>query len=356
MKMKKMTAAALSLCMLAGGVMYDIPAVNDFSASAALISTYCFTFDTETGVLTLRGNVNDAVIRNLYEKKDVKKITAEEGTVLPADCSQLFGDDIRNDYINSFSSCTSIDLSNADTSNVIYASNMFAGCSSLTSLDISGFDTGNIKSMSNMFAGCTALTSLDVSGFDTSNVTNMSGMFYLCYSLASLDVSGFDTSSVKSMSYMFAGCVSLGSLDLSGFDTGSAEHLSDMFAGCSSLSDLTLGDDFREITKDHRLFSGGGWANADSPDEIISGTGDYAEFTNTGKNTYIRRPASTDLPGDISGDGFITVADIVLLQKWLLQSPGTKLPSWENADICSDGVIDVFDLIALKQLIVSTAE
>lgn len=38
-----------------------------------------------------------------------------------------------------------------------------------------------------------------------------------------------------------------------------------------------------------------------------------------------------------------------MLQKWLLGSG--ELKNWQNADLCEDGRIDVFDMIEMRKLI-----
>ena len=144
-----------------------------------------------------------------------------------------------NHMFNSYSSLTSLDVSNWDTSNVTDMSYMFSQCQSLTSLDVSNFDTSNVTNMSYMFYLCYSLTSLDLSNWDTSNVTNMYGMFYSCNNLASLDVSNFDTSNVTDMNYMFYNCKSLTSLDASNFDTSNVTSMSYMFRRCNSLTTVT---------------------------------------------------------------------------------------------------------------------
>lgn len=52
--------------------------------------------------------------------------------------------------------------------------------------------------------------------------------------------------------------------------------------------------------------------------------------------------------GDVNADGKFSVADVVLLQKWLLAVPGTELADWKAADLCEDGVLNVFDLCMMK--------
>jgi len=53
--------------------------------------------------------------------------------------------------------------------------------------------------------------------------------------------------------------------------------------------------------------------------------------------------------GDVNADGVFSVADAVLLQKWLLTVPGNELKNWKAADICEDNVLDVFDFCLMKR-------
>ena len=57
--------------------------------------------------------------------------------------------------------------------------------------------------------------------------------------------------------------------------------------------------------------------------------------------TYIR--------GDVNSDGEFNISDVVLLQKWLLAVPDTKLSQWQAADLCHDDRLDVFDLCLMKR-------
>lgn len=59
-----------------------------------------------------------------------------------------------------------------------------------------------------------------------------------------------------------------------------------------------------------------------------------------------------NLLGDVNADGEFNVSDIVLLQKWLLAVPNTKLPNWEAANLCEDGRLDVFDLCLMKRALI----
>ncbi len=58
---------------------------------------------------------------------------------------------------------------------------------------------------------------------------------------------------------------------------------------------------------------------------------------------------SVNIKGDVTGDGEFSVADIVLLQKWLLAVSDIKLADWKAADLCDDDIIDVFDLCLMRK-------
>ena len=57
----------------------------------------------------------------------------------------------------------------------------------------------------------------------------------------------------------------------------------------------------------------------------------------------------TYVKGDVNGDGVLGIADVVLLQKWLLAVPDTHLSQWQAADLCKDDRLDVFDLCLMKR-------
>lgn len=304
MKIRKLIAAALSLCMAGGAFEFNAPAIKDYSITADAAGE-CYTFNSTTGLLTLKGKIVLDEIKGFAMKEDVQKIKTAEGTILPQDCLHLFCD---------YNYCTSIDLSNADSKIVKNMSYMFENCDSLTSLDLSGFDTRNVTDMICMFLECSRLTSLDLSGFDTSKVTSMNRMFEGCAFLSSLDISSFYTGNVTDMSYMFAecnsltsldlssfntrkvnntvgmfeNCTALTSLDLSSFDMSSIDYSDGMFSDCTGLLKLTLGKYFGDITKEHELPNDTGWYNKKDTSTVVSGSGEYAEFGNTGVNTYVK--------------------------------------------------------------------
>ena len=62
------------------------------------------------------------------------------------------------------------------------------------------------------------------------------------------------------------------------------------------------------------------------------------------------------LKGDINGDGEVNTADGVLLQKFILGDKSVRISDWKAGDLCEDGVLDVFDIIQMKDLLVKQSE
>ncbi|MCM1225687.1 MAG: dockerin type I repeat-containing protein, partial [Lachnospiraceae bacterium] len=58
---------------------------------------------------------------------------------------------------------------------------------------------------------------------------------------------------------------------------------------------------------------------------------------------------TTDVIGDVNDDGNFNVADVLLIQKWLVGIPNTEIANWQAADLCKDGKLNVFDLCMLKR-------
>ena len=227
MKIKKLTALVMAFTVTCGGTQ----AVNNYSpvsftASAEEQISEAVSFDEETGTLTLRGDIYYSDVQE-YKGK-AKTVIAEEGTVLPEYCSELF---------SGFKNATKIDLSKADASKVKYMTHMFRSCSNMTSIDLSNFDTSNVVLMNGVFESCDSLLSIDLSSFDTSKAETMYGMFYMCYHLQSLDLSNFNTVNVSIMKDMFGGCSELKTVYVgSKWVTDGVIDDSHMFEDCNALT------------------------------------------------------------------------------------------------------------------------
>ena len=157
-----------------------------------------------------------------------------------------------------FSGCkslTSINLKNLDSSKVIDMHHTFRNCKNLQSLDLSNFNTSSVKDMYFMFAESNSLISLNLSNFQTSNVVQMFSMFEDCTSLSMLDISNFDTSSIKKISSMFKNCISLTSINLSHFKTPLVDNMINIFNNCYNLKFLDISNfDFSSTTTISGIF------------------------------------------------------------------------------------------------------
>ena len=57
------------------------------------------------------------------------------------------------------------------------------------------------------------------------------------------------------------------------------------------------------------------------------------------------------IAGDANADGTFDTADLVSLSRYLLGRNDSGLKNSEAADLCKDGVLDIFDMIAMRKLI-----
>lgn len=72
---------------------------------------------------------------------------------------------------------------------------------------------------------------------------------------------------------------------------------------------------------------------------------------------FILEPAAMEkapekVIGDVNADGSFNVADLVMMQKFLLGAG--ELTDYAAGDLCEDEYIDVFDMIMMRKLIVSS--
>jgi len=56
--------------------------------------------------------------------------------------------------------------------------------------------------------------------------------------------------------------------------------------------------------------------------------------------------------GDLNSDGSCNIADLVLLQKWMLSDQNSNLSNWEYADFSKNGKIDITDFCLMKNNLV----
>ena len=111
--------------------------------------------------------------------------------------------------------------------------------------------------------------------------------------------------------------------------------------------------------------SSGEWTTLSSADYVMQEGSNPVLYIETDKDTcdfyldevtVMKTDGSVpldEIAGDVNDDGKFNVADVLLFQKWLIASPDAKLVNRKAADLCEDGLLDVFDLILMKQEILS---
>lgn len=71
-------------------------------------------------------------------------------------------------------------------------------------------------------------------------------------------------------------------------------------------------------------------------------------------------PSYNGVIGDANQDGIMNIADIVTVQKYMLGEPDNTnkltMASYAACNLCKDDTFDVFDLVAIKQLLVNKHE
>ena len=74
-------------------------------------------------------------------------------------------------------------------------------------------------------------------------------------------------------------------------------------------------------------------------------------YQQTSDLTVYAQWQAESVTGDVNEDGQFDDSDLILLQKWLLGVPNIKLGNWKNADMCGDGVLDVFDMVEMRRVL-----
>ena len=231
----------------------------------------------------------------------------------------------------------------------------FGYMANLTSITgLTYLNTSNVTNMYGMFENCAKLTSLDLSHFNTANVTNMYLMFSGCTGLTSINLSSFNTSNVTSMSYMFEICTGLTSLDLSNFNTAKVKYMTDMFYNCSKLTTIYAGSGWttNAVTSSTEMFY--------NCTKLVGGQGTTYSASNPKDKTYAHIDGGTSnpgyftdknasQPGDVNGDGNVTIADVTALIDILLA--GTTPPA--GSDVDGSGSVTIADVTALIDLLFS---
>ena len=228
---------------------------------------FSYSFDDETGVLTLLGTGEYVAPSGLYNiaRYQAKKVIIGEGiTTLPNDCFRYLkaeGESILEE-VSIPSSLTTI------------SKNLFRDCTNLTKVNIP--EDSNITTINeNAFFGCSSLTQI---AFNDNLTTIGNAAFRKCLSLVSADMGN----SITSMGIdVFHTCVKLESVVLGGTYTKLSNSV---FYQCSSIKDIVIADTVTTIGAS--TFRGAkSMTEFDFPSAITT-IGDKA-FVNTGLTSIV---------------------------------------------------------------------
>mgnify|MGYP002337493361 FL=1 len=219
------------------------------------------------------------------------------------------------------SAITSIEIPNTVTS---IGEMAFLGCTSLKSVKLS---TGVAKIDKNAFGSCSALQEIQVAK-DNPNFSSLNGVLYskkqdtlIIYPAAKTDAAYIIPSGVTSVAmYAFSENPYLETLTI----PNSLIKVGDSaFYNCKNLRAVSYNgteEEWNQITI--------GLLN----EKLTGATIQYQER----------------IIGDVNADGAFTISDVVLLQKWLLGFPETKLANWQAGDLNADRILNGFDLCLLR--------
>ena len=73
----------------------------------------------------------------------------------------------------------------------------------------------------------------------------------------------------------------------------------------------------------------------------------------TSRCNWFRQPEYT-IKGDVNADKEFDLADVNMLQKWLLAYPDVELANWEAGDLNNDGRLDAVDLTLMKRALLNS--
>ena len=94
-----------------------------------------------------------------------------------------------------------------------------------------------------------------------------------------------------------------------------------------------------------------GVKNSTNPDKATRERG----YVTVDEDGYFEKvDPSKSLRGDVNLDGKVTVADAVMLQKYILAVQSFQIENFINADVYADGEVNVFDLAILKRMLLNS--
>ncbi|MDE6797608.1 MAG: leucine-rich repeat protein, partial [Ruminococcus sp.] len=161
--------------------------------------------------------------------------------------------------------------------------------------------------------------------------------FYCCSSLTSIEI----PDSVTSIGiYAFYNCEKLTSVKI----PESVESIGGWaFYNCGSLTEITI------LNPECKIYN---------YKDIISNTAKIYGYANSTAQEYAEKYNKNfvligeTVTGDLNSNGSVNIADAVLLQRHLLGGYILTEEQFKNADLTGDGVVDAFDMILLRRMII----
>ncbi len=384
MKANRIIAGIMAVCVMGFGVPY----VNTVTGNNSVITASAETINSGTcgknltwvlddeGTLTISGTGDMEDYKNALshddipwnsESKAVKKVVIEDGvTSIGANsfssCRNLTSIEIPNSvksirsYAFSYCGFTSVKIPDGVTSIGDYA---FLACSSLTSVEIADSVTSIGQAA---FIDCMSLQSVKMSNSITSIAE---GTFNTCGKLESIDIPDGVTSIGRGAFYM---CCSLKSVEL----PDSLTSIGEIAFSNSGLTSVKIPESVKSISNNAFYCWNLKSVTILNPDCIISDDnaisngydnnfdGTIYGYENSTAQEYAEKHGSKfkiigqeDVAGDMNGDNSVSVADAVLLQKYILGGETLTKEQFDIADMNSDGFVDSFDMVLLRREIIN---
>ena len=215
------------------------------------------------------------------------------------------------------------------------------GSSTFASTDLETIDLNQVETIGeSAFNGCKKLVSLTI----PNTVTSIGGMLTSdCSSLTNLQLSNSITSIPRNAFYK---CTALVEINIPDSVTEIGRYA---FSGCDSLEKIWIPESVVDIEDYAMGYTG---SKVSEILTIYGNSGSAAEsYANKNNIAFVAISYET-VEGDVNNDGTFTIADVVLLQKWILTKPDATLKNWKAGDLCEDNIINVFDLCLMKQNII----
>ena len=215
------------------------------------------------------------------------------------------------------------------------------GSSTFASTDLETIDLNHVETIGeSAFNGCKKLVSLTI----PNTVTSIGGMLTSdCSSLTNLQLSNSITSIPRNAFYK---CTALVEINIPDSVTEIGRYA---FSGCDSLEKIWIPESVVDIEDYAMGYTG---SKVSEILTIYGNSGSVAESYANKNNIAFVAISSETVEGDVNNDGIFTIADVVLLQKWILTKPDATLKNWKAGDLCEDNIINVLDLCLMKQNII----